>query len=152
MEYADRTRDLGTSDTAVQAALAYARAKLEIAAREFVPPAPPAPPPGLVEEAEGVRLHLSGKSATGYKGVSLQENGRFHVRARLKGSRAALGTYDTVVQAALAYARAKLDNEDDWRLDHKWVGKRVRLTKASSSARLSAGTPRGWGPARRSST
>ena len=76
---------------------------MEIAAREFVPKAPPPPPTGLVAEAEGVRLHLSGKSATGYKGV-YEKNGRFS--ARVHNPERNLGTYDTVVQAALAYARA----------------------------------------------
>ena len=49
---------IGLFDSALEAAVAYART---------VGP-PPAPPP-VPAEAEGVRLHLSSKNATGYLGV-----------------------------------------------------------------------------------
>ena len=110
----------------------------------------------LVKTVHGIELHLNEACSTGYKGVFPARNNRFEARAGKK--KQYLGIFDTAVEAAEAYARHMLSQPtkaaDEWRLDHKWVGKRVRasLTKASSSARSSAGTRRGWGPARRSST
>ena len=67
---------------------------------------PPNPPPARVavnsvvevKEAEGYKLFLSSDSATGYQYVTKSLNGRRFV-ARC------LGTYDTAVEAALAYAK-----------------------------------------------
>ena len=68
------------------------------AAAEFVP-----------EEAEGLRLHLSSSSATGYKGVSKGEGGnlgRFRAQTYTGGESSHLGFFDTAVDAAVAYARS----------------------------------------------
>ena len=59
----------------------------------------------IVTEAEGVQLHLSAASATGYRGVS--RNGhRFESTIWIGGRRCYVGTFGTAVEAALAYARA----------------------------------------------
>ncbi|EOD25865.1 hypothetical protein EMIHUDRAFT_206065 [Emiliania huxleyi CCMP1516] len=82
---------LGTFDTAVEAAVAYARAGGEA--------------PAVVADAGGVRLHLSSRNPTGYRGVT-KGCGRFRVEIKLNGRRVHLGTFDTAVEAAVAYARA----------------------------------------------
>ena len=59
-----------------------------------------------VAEAEGMRLHLSRNSSTGYRGVSKKRN-HFIVQYTVDGSRNKLaGSFGTAVEAAVAYARA----------------------------------------------
>ena len=58
-----------------------------------------------VAEAEGLRLHLSSGSVTGYKGVC-KDRGRFQARHWMDGSLAHLGNFYTAAEAAVAYARA----------------------------------------------
>ncbi len=55
----------------------------------------------VVEEAEGVRLHLSDSMATGYEGVHWAAAKRFEAKA----GEVSLGVFGTAVQAALCYAR-----------------------------------------------
>jgi len=93
---------LGTFDTAVEAAVAYARA---VGAYQPPTAATAGYLAALVEEAEGLRLHLSSSSSTGYKGV-YEHSGRFVAQDRRGGRNASLGTFDTAVEAAVAYARA----------------------------------------------
>ena len=59
-------------------------------------------------EAEGLRLHLSSSSSSGYKGVCRKSSGRFQAAVqRVAGGRpVVLGSFDTAVEAAVAYARA----------------------------------------------
>jgi len=59
-----------------------------------------------VAEAEGLRLHLSSSSSTGYAGVSKTTRctGRFHARHKVGGR--SLGSFGSAVEAAVAYARA----------------------------------------------
>ncbi|EOD21840.1 hypothetical protein EMIHUDRAFT_240867 [Emiliania huxleyi CCMP1516] len=70
---------LGYVDTAVEAAVAYARAVGEYQ------------PPTVVAEAEGLRLHLSSSSSTGYKGVTELASGRFRVQRKGPCSTAVTG-------------------------------------------------------------
>jgi len=85
---------LGVFGTAVEAALAYARSVGEYDS------------PAVVAEAEGMRLHLSDRSATGYQGVHM-DKGRFRAQRTVNGANHVLGqTFDTAVEAAVAYARA----------------------------------------------
>jgi len=85
---------LGVFDTAVEAALAYARSVGEYDS------------PAVVAEAEGMRLHLSSRSATGYQGVHM-DKGLFRAQRTVNGANHVLGqTFDTAVEAAVAYARA----------------------------------------------
>ena len=93
--------NLGAFDTAVEAAVAYARAagqapedsdEDEVSAPELV--------------AEGLRLHLSSRSSTGYAAVVKRAHGRFEASHKVDGRRNVyLGTFDTAVDAAVAYAR-----------------------------------------------
>ncbi|EOD15792.1 hypothetical protein EMIHUDRAFT_245602 [Emiliania huxleyi CCMP1516] len=101
---------LGTFGTAVEAAVAYARA-----AGEYQPPA-------VATEAEGLRLHLSSRGRTGYKGVYIHRGLMTPAQrmdapprvvlglpffAQVDGRPAqGLGSYATAVEAAVAYARA----------------------------------------------
>ncbi|EOD34401.1 hypothetical protein EMIHUDRAFT_98774, partial [Emiliania huxleyi CCMP1516] len=89
---------LGSFATAVEAAVAYARA-----GGEYQPPAPPT----VATEAEGLRLHLSSSSSTGYKNVGKLPSGRYQVQHKVGGRQVYLGSFATAVEAAVAYARAK---------------------------------------------
>ena len=53
-----------------------------------------------------MRLHLASESATGYKNVCEQSSGRFRAKHRVNKKLVDLGTYDTALEAAVAYARA----------------------------------------------
>ena len=94
---------IGIFDTAVEAAVAYARA-----VGEYQPPA-------VAAEAEGLRLHLSSNNVTGYKSVFKLDSGRFQAQHRVDGKKVFLGTFDTAVEAAVAYARAAEAPEDSSR-------------------------------------
>jgi len=63
-----------------------------------------------VAEAEGLQLHLSSKSATGYKGVrqdaGVLSGGGYRAGHMVGGISRHIGTFDTAVEAAVAYARA----------------------------------------------
>ena len=63
---------------------------------------------GVVTEAEGYTLHLSRKTETGYVGVFPTANGKFIAR---KGR--SLGTYDTLLEAAVAYAKRAAEELND---------------------------------------
>ncbi|EOD22356.1 hypothetical protein EMIHUDRAFT_116813 [Emiliania huxleyi CCMP1516] len=89
-----RLVSIGIFGTAVQAAVAYARAVGEYQ------------PPTVVAEAEGLRLHLSSSSSTGYKGVTELASGRFRAQRKVDGKDVHIGSFATVVEAAVAYARA----------------------------------------------
>ena len=55
--------------------------------------------------AEDYNLFLSQKSATGYKGVSAYKNGRFCSQRYVDSEHRHLGTFQTAVEAAVAYAK-----------------------------------------------
>eukprot|EP00312_Isochrysidales_sp_CCMP1244_P030382 CAMPEP_0202802596 /NCGR_PEP_ID=MMETSP1388-20130828/102718_1 /ASSEMBLY_ACC=CAM_ASM_000864 /TAXON_ID=37098 /ORGANISM="Isochrysis sp, Strain CCMP1244" /LENGTH=418 /DNA_ID=CAMNT_0049472587 /DNA_START=23 /DNA_END=1276 /DNA_ORIENTATION=- len=57
----------------------------------------------VATEAEGLRLHLSRRASTGYKGVCLQK-GRFRASCTRDGRSLFLGYFDSAVEAAVAYA------------------------------------------------
>ena len=94
---------IGTFDTAIEAAVAYARYAAN-------PRHPSEPGSGVLEVYDGVRLYLSARNPTGYLGVSKvfngsrQWTGTFSATCE-RGAKQYLGTYDTAVEAAAAYAR-----------------------------------------------
>ena len=97
---------LGLFDTAVEAAVAYARA---VGVAPAVAVAKERAALSLLEEAEaeGLQLHLSSKNtSTGYKGVARHHSGRFEARRSANGRNLHLGLFDTAVEAAVAYAQA----------------------------------------------
>ena len=55
----------------------------------------------VVAEHDGVALHLSESSVTGYKGVKFAASGRYIATYATQH----IGTFDTAVEAAVAYAR-----------------------------------------------
>jgi len=59
------------------------------------------PPRAAIAEAEGLQLHLSSSSSSGYKGVCEVAPGRFRAVFNL----VSLGYFGTAVAAAVAYAR-----------------------------------------------
>ena len=93
---------IGRYDSAVEAAVAYARDAGQA-------PAPAAHETPLAEEKDGEKLHLSSRSNTGYRGVH-RRNGaqgvRFQASKWEKRCLVTLGTFKTAVDAALAVARA----------------------------------------------
>ena len=71
----------------------------------------PSPAAEMVEEAEGLRLHLSSKSSTGYKCVAYMRNSKskpYHL-APCTGVH---GTFATAVEAAVCYARHVLSQQE----------------------------------------
>ena len=59
-----------------------------------------------VTEVDGLQLHLSNTNPTGYKNVFETRGGRFEAKkAHAGGNQTYLGTFDTAVEAAIAYAR-----------------------------------------------
>ena len=107
---------LGLFDTAVEAAVAYARhAKSqeegddgngqdeeEAQDEEELP-----------TEAGGFQLKLSVRSNSGYSGVYEREPGRFEASYFVDSKRTCLGVYDIAVQAAVAVARAQAAADGD---------------------------------------
>ena len=73
----------------------------------------PSPAAEMVEEAEGLRLHLSSKSSTGYKGVSYAPLAALKPYS-CKASRTSeyLGTFATAVEAAVCYARNEQSQQE----------------------------------------
>ena len=107
---------LGTFDTAVEAAVAYAKhvkslgatleedeEEVEMIEAEKVG-METSSTNGEVAEAAGLRLHLSEKNPTGYRGVR-SSGGRFVAQHTLDGKYTYLGVFDTAVEAAVAYAK-----------------------------------------------
>ena len=72
----------------------------------------PSPAAEVVEEAEGLRLHLSSKSCTGYKGVTFSHSASKPYRAYVAQGNCTLGTFATAVEAAVRYARHVLEVKD----------------------------------------
>eukprot|EP00315_Gephyrocapsa_oceanica_P015603 CAMPEP_0185348708 /NCGR_PEP_ID=MMETSP1364-20130426/1895_1 /TAXON_ID=38817 /ORGANISM="Gephyrocapsa oceanica, Strain RCC1303" /LENGTH=194 /DNA_ID=CAMNT_0027948163 /DNA_START=23 /DNA_END=603 /DNA_ORIENTATION=+ len=124
---------LGAFDTATEGAVAYARAAGEQPKAPIAAPPEAAPAaegnrkkkrstsgsgsskrakgasPEVEAESEGLRLHLSGTSSSGYRGVSHAKAGaqrRFRAYRTSGGRQVSLGLFDTAVEAAVAYARA----------------------------------------------
>ena len=93
---------IGVYDTAVEAAVAYAK---HAAGEEVVRPVPAAAMEVEVKEAEGYQLFVSKTSTTGYKGVTEVANCWFIARRWVDGEQVHLGGYATAVEAAVAYAR-----------------------------------------------
>ena len=56
--------------------------------------------------AEGLRLHLSNSSSSGYKSVTKRGSDRFEAWHSVDGRKVLLGAFGTAVEAAVAYARA----------------------------------------------
>ena len=84
----------------------------------------------MVEEAEGYKLFLSTKSATGYMGV-FKKGGRFQARRMVDYKEVQLGYYDTAVEAAVAIAKhaAEVEEEEEWEEGYKlFVSKKKSAT------------------------
>lgn len=73
-----------------------------IAAAQATVDAQQVPP---VEESEGIKLFLSSRSPTGYRGVR-KERLRYRAEVWSRGKHRNLGTFGSAVDAAVAYARA----------------------------------------------
>ena len=58
----------------------------------------------VVKEIDGVKLHLSLRSSTGYRGVA-PDRGRFKAEIKSGRERIYIGCYGTAVEAAVEYAK-----------------------------------------------
>ena len=127
------------ADTAaLEAWLAAPAPEAEASASAALAPAsaPPMPTPEhRVTEAEGLRLHLSDKSVAGYAGVTKNGTGYSAVHTRKY-----LGTYPSVVDAAVAYARYD-QNPEAWRPTP--VVRRHCAARAGAGARARVGARAG---------
>ena len=93
---------LGRFDTALEAAACYARHMQGDTASRRVDA--DSDSTESVTEAEGVKLHVSSRTASGYKGVYITNNG-FKASRCVNGTLLHLGNFDTAVEAAISYAR-----------------------------------------------
>ena len=150
-------KHIGTYGTAVEAAVAYAKA---VAAAENgdvegegAPPSAAAADEeaeggeGAAEErperAEGFDLETSSRNSTGYRGVFLS-HGKFEARHKSKY----IGHFETAVQAAVAYAKAKAAAEEEggWlESGSEWLQRRVATRHGDGV--VSVGTLTKWVPA-----
>ena len=67
------------------------------------------PRPDVVDVAstsDGMQLEKSAKTNTGYRGVYRRASGRFEARISQSKGYKYVGSYDTAVEAAVAYAKA----------------------------------------------
>ena len=87
----------------------------------------------VVDEVEGLQLHLSA-SSSGYKGVFSIRSGRFQAKFCSNGRHVFLGTFDTAVEAAVAYSHAASE-ESASKLKHATL-----TTAAAGSVLLSFAT------------
>jgi len=117
---------LGSFDTAVEAAVAYAKAvggSAENRANGLAPLAD--------TEAEGLKLHTSPNSNSGYLGVRKKSCNKFCVKYKGKH----LGSFASAVEAAVAYARAVRQGPHGTAAAHV-SQKRVRLPGYKARVRL----------------
>ena len=141
---------LGTFDTALDGAIAYARhmqAHLgggDAHDDELEADDSGRDEQGLAREAEGIQLHLSDQNSTGYLGV-YSKRAKFIAQHSRKG----LGSFHTAVEAAVAYARfvltleadskddcdANIDGEDD-EVVQKAEGLQLHLSSKGSTGYL----------------
>ena len=101
---AGKTTYIGTYETAKEAAIAYDRfvlkAKQSTTLLNF---------PGMVHnlDVEPKRTNIK-RSKTGYKGVTMLASGRFAAAIYSSGKTKHISTFDTAIQAALAYDQAAI--------------------------------------------
>jgi hypothetical protein len=79
--------------------------------------------PSVVTEAEGLRLHLSATNRSGYTGVyQVARGGTYTARyvrgnPNIQGNQSILGTFDTAIDAAVAYARFAVTVQEEDKSD-----------------------------------
>ena len=150
-------KHIGTYGTAVEAAVAYAKAvaAAENGDEEGEGERPSSSATGEEEEggegaaeerperAEGFDLETSSRNSTGYRGVFLS-HGKFEARHKSKY----IGHFETAVQAAVAYAKAKAAAEEEggWlESGSEWLQRRVATRHGDGV--VSGGTLTKWVPA-----
>jgi len=109
----DEDDDYEEEDEEVEAGPARKRRRKAVPAAAASRAVRPAPATTVVTEAEGYQLFVSTQSPTGYKGVVALASGRFNATWQRQGSRerAYLGSFDTAVEAAVAYAKCEETHE-----------------------------------------
>ena len=97
---------------------------------------------------------MNERNPTGYKGVALEPCGRFRAQGRLDGTNKYIGTFDTAVAAAVAYARfvqpaeaaaAAEEGTDENGVDEDGGGGEERVTEAEGMTLcMSSSNPTGY--------
>ena len=110
-----KQQNIGTYDTAKEAAIAYdfavLKANRSTSLLNF---------PGMVHNLDGEPKRKKYKrSLSGYRGVS-ETSGRYLVRLCFNSTRTTIGTFDSPIQGALAYDRALLGQEKNKRKSKKY--------------------------------
>lgn len=80
---------------------------------------------------------------TGYKGVAKRESGRFYAQLWRDGKQEQLGTFDTAVEAAVAYTRAAGQKQPRAPVGGLAEQEPSRAEPAAKRARTSPGSARG---------
>ena len=93
-----KSKNLGSFSTAVDAAVAYAKYVQSLSVEDEGEE-------GGSVAAAGMRLRLAKPVMTGYRGVRSNGFKRFTAEHRSNGKRTHLGTFDTAMEAAVAYAK-----------------------------------------------
>jgi len=104
IQIGNKNAHLGNYDTAKEAAIAQDRAILKANQSTTLLNFP-----DMVHnlDVEPKRKKYKG-SSTGYRGIIKKSNGRFEARCTINGKRKHIGTFNTAIQAALAYDQAAI--------------------------------------------
>ena len=103
-----KSDNIGTYDTAKEAAIAFDRAILKANKSTALLNFPDMVHNLDVEPKGNKRKSSTGWQITGYKGVSNGKNGKFAARFTSNGKNLNIGTFATAIQAALAYDQAAI--------------------------------------------
>ena len=89
----------------------------------------------MVEEAEGLKLHLAPGTKTGYKGVYQQSSGRYSAKFWDVPAQKyrPLGSFDTAVEAAVAFARGVGPAGDAAAKEAKRAAERARAEEGKTT-------------------
>jgi hypothetical protein len=100
-----KNTSIGRYDTAKEAAVAYDRAVLKANKSTTLLNFP-----DMVHnlDVEPKRKKQKVQSSTGYRGVRKERTGKFYASIYIQGKTASIGTFDTAIQAALAYDQAAI--------------------------------------------
>ena len=99
--------DLGTYDTAKEAAVAYDRAVHKMGKSKSLLNFPDMLH-NLDVEPKRKKLKVHSNNTSGYRGVTKRASGRFNTGIRINGKKKSLGMFDTAIEAALAYDQAAI--------------------------------------------
>jgi len=98
-----KVKSVGTFNTAIKAAVAYDRAVLKANKSTTLLNFP-----DMVHNLDVEPKRKNKRSSTGYRGIQKTSSGRFQATIGINSKKISLGTFDTAIQAALAYDQAAI--------------------------------------------